>query len=96
MIGGNDLGTPQQSYLYCAAYGNGNFIVRGFGPSDDAARPLRQLGVEREKVRFARKRLEVHERRAGSLGLSGRHERVVREDAQPEPACLDGRQAQVD
>ena len=22
----------QQSYLYCAAYGNGNFIVRGFGP----------------------------------------------------------------
>ena len=32
VIGGNDLGTPQQSYLYCAAYGNGNFIVRGFGP----------------------------------------------------------------
>jgi hypothetical protein len=31
-IGGNDMGTPQQSYLYCAAYGNGNFIVRGFGP----------------------------------------------------------------
>jgi hypothetical protein len=32
MIGGNDLGTADQSYLYCAAYGNGNFIVRGFGP----------------------------------------------------------------
>ena len=32
MIGGNDLSTPQQSYLYCAAYGNGSFIVRGFGP----------------------------------------------------------------
>ena len=31
-IGGNKLGTDQQSYLYCAAYGNGNFIVRGFGP----------------------------------------------------------------
>lgn len=31
-IGGNDMGTEQQSYLYCAAYGNGNFIVRGFGP----------------------------------------------------------------
>src|SRR4051794_6335470 len=31
-IAGNDLGTPNQSYLYCAAYGNGNFIVRGFGP----------------------------------------------------------------
>ncbi len=31
-IGGNDMGTENQSYLYCAAYGNGNFIVRGFGP----------------------------------------------------------------
>jgi hypothetical protein len=32
VIGGNDLGTDKQSYLYCAAYGNGTFIVRGFGP----------------------------------------------------------------
>src|SRR6266545_3117085 len=32
VIAGNDLGTPQESYLYCAAYGNGTFIVRGFGP----------------------------------------------------------------
>ena len=32
-IGGNDMGTANQSYLYCAAYGSGNFIVRGFGPS---------------------------------------------------------------
>src|SRR5579884_451140 len=32
VVAGNDMGTPQQSYLYCAAYGNGNFIVRGFGP----------------------------------------------------------------
>lgn len=31
-IGGNGMGTDQQSYLYCAAYGNGSFIVRGFGP----------------------------------------------------------------
>ncbi len=31
-IGGNDMGTDAQSYLYCAAYGTGNFIVRGFGP----------------------------------------------------------------
>ena len=31
-IGGNDMGTDQQSYLYCTAYGNGSFIVRGFGP----------------------------------------------------------------
>jgi len=33
VVGGNDLGTPNQSYLYCAAYGNGNFIVRGMGPA---------------------------------------------------------------
>lgn len=32
VIAGNDLGTDQQSYMYCAAYGNGKFIVRGFGP----------------------------------------------------------------
>jgi hypothetical protein len=32
-IAGNDMGTANQSYLYCAAYGNGNFIVRGFGPA---------------------------------------------------------------
>ena len=33
VIAGNDLGTEQESYLYCAAYGNGKFIVRGFGPA---------------------------------------------------------------
>ena len=33
VIAGNGLGTADQSYIYCAAYGNGNFIVRGFGPA---------------------------------------------------------------
>jgi len=33
VIGGNDLGTDTQSLLYCEAYGNGTFIVRGFGPA---------------------------------------------------------------
>jgi hypothetical protein len=32
-IAGNDMGTPDQTDLYCAAYGNGKFIVRGFGPA---------------------------------------------------------------
>jgi len=32
-IAGHEMGTDQQSYLYCAAYGNGTFIVRGFGPA---------------------------------------------------------------
>jgi hypothetical protein len=31
-IGGSDMGTDNQSLLYCAAYGDGRFIVRGFGP----------------------------------------------------------------
>ncbi|PYP35006.1 MAG: hypothetical protein DMD46_14475 [Gemmatimonadetes bacterium] len=31
-IAGNDLGTDHESLLYCAAYGNGSVIVRGFGP----------------------------------------------------------------
>src|SRR5215207_112088 len=29
-IGGSDMGTDTQSYLYCMAYGDGRFIVRGF------------------------------------------------------------------
>ena len=32
VVAGNGMGTDQQSYLYCAAYGNGNVIIRGFGP----------------------------------------------------------------
>jgi hypothetical protein len=33
MIAGNDLGTPNATYLYCAVNGNGSFIVRGMGPA---------------------------------------------------------------
>src|SRR4029450_3224665 len=33
MIAGNDLGTDNQSYIYCSAYGNGTFILRGMGPA---------------------------------------------------------------
>jgi hypothetical protein len=33
VIAGNDMGTPDQTLFYCAPYGNGNFIVRGFGPA---------------------------------------------------------------
>jgi hypothetical protein len=32
-IAGHELGTDQPSELYCAAYGDGRFIVRGFGPA---------------------------------------------------------------
>jgi hypothetical protein len=33
VIAGAQMGTDNESYLYCAAYGNGTFIVRGFGPA---------------------------------------------------------------
>ena len=32
-IGGNNLETDNATLLYCAAYGTGNYIVRGFGPA---------------------------------------------------------------
>jgi hypothetical protein len=32
VIAGNNMGSDTQSFLYCAAYGSGTFIVRGFGP----------------------------------------------------------------
>jgi hypothetical protein len=34
-IGGNDLDTPDASLLYCAPYGSGTVIVRGFGGTVD-------------------------------------------------------------
>jgi len=33
VIGANDMSTDQGTAFYCAAYGNGNFIARGFGPA---------------------------------------------------------------
>jgi hypothetical protein len=33
VIAGNKMGTDDATFLYCAAYGNGTFIVRGFGPA---------------------------------------------------------------
>jgi hypothetical protein len=32
-IGGNNLGTDQMSLVYCVAYGDGNALIRGFGPA---------------------------------------------------------------
>ena len=43
-IAGNDLGTDQPSLLYCATYGNGYVIVRGFGPQ-----PFQLNGREGER-----------------------------------------------
>ena len=39
VIAGNDLGTAKQSFLYCAAYGDGRFVLRGFGEPQPPATP---------------------------------------------------------
>jgi hypothetical protein len=46
VIAGNDLGMPTQSFLYCAAYGNGTFIVRGMGPDPFQVSPRRPEASE--------------------------------------------------
>jgi hypothetical protein len=51
VIGGNDMGTDTQSYVYCSAYGNGNFIVRGMGPA--AFQMNGRAGGTHEKVNKA-------------------------------------------
>ena len=50
-IAGNDMGTDKQSYLYCTAYGNGRFIVRGF--SGDTTFRLNGRGEENAAVHKA-------------------------------------------
>src|SRR5260370_3863577 len=50
-IGGNDMGTPSQTELYCAASGNGKFIVRGFGPAP--VRMTRLLGGSNAAIHTA-------------------------------------------
>lgn len=50
-IGGTSLGSDKDNYLYCAAYGNGTFIVRGFGP--DAFQMNGRRGEPNESVHKA-------------------------------------------
>jgi hypothetical protein len=33
VIGGTDMGTPQMRFLYCVTYGDGQALIRGFGPA---------------------------------------------------------------
>lgn len=43
VIAGNDMGTPGESFLYCAAYGNGSYIMRGFGQDASGASKAFQM-----------------------------------------------------
>ena len=49
-IAGSGMGTDQQSLLYCTAYGDGRFIVRGFGPEPFR---LNERGEEHQAVNRA-------------------------------------------
>ena len=71
VIGGNDLGTDQQSYLYCAAYGNGNFIVRGFGPA-----PFQLNGARGEANAAVHKAAAKGESVTQEIAVSVRGDRV--------------------
>jgi hypothetical protein len=51
VIAGNDLGTPNATLLYCNAYGNGTFIVRGFGPAPFA--PVSRRAEKNDAIHVA-------------------------------------------
>ena len=71
VIAGNDLGTDKQSYLYCAAYGNGNFIVRGFGPA-----PFQMNGLRGSADPAVNKAAGVGEPVTQDIAISVRGEKV--------------------
>jgi hypothetical protein len=70
MIAGNDLGTATQSFLYCAAYGNGTFIVRGFGPA-----PF-QMNGRRGEANEAVKKVNPGEEVTQEIALSVKGDKV--------------------
>ena len=70
-IAGNDMGTAGQSYLYCAAYGNGRFIVRGFGPG-----PLQMNGFAGEGNAAVHKAAGVGQPVTQEIALSVKGDRV--------------------
>ena len=68
-IGGNEMGTPSQTELYCAASGNGTFIVRGFGPE-----PFRMLSGSNAAIHKAAGRGQPVTQ---NISLSVRGDKVV-------------------
>jgi hypothetical protein len=71
-IGGNDMGTPSQTELYCAASGNGKFIVRGFGPE-----PFRMTGLLSESNAAIHKAAGRGQPVTQDISLSVRGDKVV-------------------
>ena len=70
-IAGNDMGTANQSYLYCAAYGTGSFIVRGFGPA-----PFQMNGRRGEMNAAVNKAADVGEPVTQEIAMSVKGDKV--------------------
>jgi hypothetical protein len=70
-IAGNEMGSSNQSYLYCAAYGNGRFIVRGFGPG-----PFQMNGFQGESNSAVHKAAGVGQPVMQEIALSVKGDRV--------------------
>lgn len=70
-IAGNEMGTPEESYLYCAAYGNGRFIVRGFGQ-----RPFQMNGFQGEANPAVHRALGVGEPVTQEIALSVKGDKI--------------------
>ena len=71
VIAGNDMGTADESFLYCAAYGNGSFIVRGFGPA-----PFQMNGRRSEENAAVHKAAGAGEPVTQEIALSVKGSRV--------------------
>jgi hypothetical protein len=71
VIAGVGLETDKQSYLYCAAYGNGRFIVRGFGPG-----PFQMNGFQGESNAAVHQAAGVGQPVTQEIALSVKGDRV--------------------
>ena len=70
-IGGTEMGTPNQSYLYCAAYGDGRYIFRGFGP-----KPFQMNGREGESNPAVHKAAAVGQPVSQEIAMQVRGDKV--------------------
>ena len=66
------MGTPNQTELYCAASGNGKFIVRGFGP-----KPFSMTGLLSESNAAIHKAAGRGQPVTQDISLSVRGDKVV-------------------
>jgi hypothetical protein len=71
-IGGNEMGTPSHTELYCAAFRNGRFIVRGFGPE-----PFRMNGFLGESNAVIHKAVGRGQPVTQDISLSVRRDKIV-------------------